>query len=284
MDVGLNCRRISEKRFDSGTDQSNEGVGQPAFGDVRLYDNRLQAPVSRCIQSRIRKLFRTQRLVRSLRAESRKISENLDNAQEMRSAIDANRDKAFVDIVNIYQFVLICRRDVTLLTADVIESKDRLRTQLYLRVLALVLSEFFDDMKVLFNNQFRQQFDSLFPDLRSPFRSVSRKFNRLGEDHSRTLRAIRNTIIAHRDHDVPAQIAAIAALDRDRILDLAMAVNMWQAAFVVLWIPVTSARMRVTRREWLLNGLRESAKELSYADQGPTGSTRTNHESAARPR
>jgi len=159
-----------------------------------------------------------------------------------------------------YQFVLICQRDVALLIADIIDSKDRARTQLYVRVLALVLSEFFEDLEVLFNNEFRKQFESLFPreDVRSGLRDVCRTLSQLRQCHDPTLRAIRNTVIAHREHDVTAQLAALASLDQGRILDLAMAVKMWQASFVLLWIPVLQARSRFNWSKSLRNTLVES--------------------------
>jgi hypothetical protein len=184
--------------------------------------------------------LKLRRLVRSLEAERARIDKHIHGVTQVRAHAELIPDVRLVEISKFLQFILLNHRDIAQLVGDIIREQNPQRAGLYVRVLALVLFELFDDLEVLLNRDFGKHVESLFPDVVfcDHFRQTLREFNRFGNDSKDALKDVRNSVIAHREHDAARQLAALERLDQQGIVDLAMATKLRLASFLVLWGPV----------------------------------------------
>ena len=144
-------------------------------------------------------------------------------------------------LINLNQFLLLCRRDLVLLISEVTSLRDPLKKQLQVRFLATLIYEFLDDLQIVLNRDFRNHVESMFDsvDIRKRFREVCSDLDRIRKSNQASLKEIRNTVAAHRDLDVTKQLTVMEKLDQEALISLAQEVSLRIALLQGIWIPVS---------------------------------------------
>ncbi len=138
-----------------------------------------------------------------------------------------------VQMVNTGDFIHACAVDLDILIDHLCSLPSQTRASLYARVACLIIAEWFDDVPFLTGKAYQNIVGTLTgEDGLREFRSITKELARIRKDHETDVRKIRNIAIAHRDHDVEAQLAIMEAFDFGSIVALAAELVRWHTLFI----------------------------------------------------
>lgn len=150
------------------------------------------------------------------------------------------RDKArkigrtdILQMINTGDFISVCLTDLSILIDHLCSLPSRTRASLYARVACLIIAEFLDDAPFITGKAFQNIVGALTGEegLRE-FRSITKELSCIQKTHEAEVREIRNITIAHRDHDIEAQLAIMETLDFGSVITLATELMRWHTLFI----------------------------------------------------
>jgi hypothetical protein len=182
-------------------------------------------------------------------------------SRALREEARKNGRTDIVQMLKTGDFISVCSTDLDILIDHLCCRPSQARASLYARVACLIICEWFDDVPFLTGKAYQNIVGALTGEegLRE-FRSITKELSRIRKTHEANVREIRNVAIAHRDHDVEAQLAIMEALDFVGIVALATELTRWHTLFI-----------RFQSRMW--NRLAEELGREREKGNGPTGST-----------
>lgn len=162
------------------------------------------------------------------------LEENLEVSIKARVTAEQKNLEDIVFIININQFVIIFAYDLSVLMPDLLITEAGWRRKLHARLLALSISEFFEDITELLGKNFRNKVELLGDKLISFDRlnAIMKQLNQLRLKHEKDLRSIRNIAIGHRDKDAKTQLDLINNLDVEGLQFLAKDVMEWLKSII----------------------------------------------------
>jgi len=138
-----------------------------------------------------------------------------------------------VQMVNTGDFIGTCCADLDIFIDHLCSRPSQTRASLYARIACLIIAELLDDVPVLTGKVFQNIVGALTGEEGLwEFRSITKEFSRIRKDHETDVRKIRNIVIAHRDHDVEAQLAIMEALNFGSVVALAAELVRWHTLFI----------------------------------------------------
>ncbi len=138
-----------------------------------------------------------------------------------------------VQMVNTGDFIHSCAIDLDILIDHLCSRPSQTRASLYARVACLIIAEWFDDVPFLTGKAYQNIVGTLTgEDGLREFRSITKELARIRKTHEAGVRVIRNVAIAHRDHDIEAQLAIMEALDFGGVIALATELTGWHILFI----------------------------------------------------
>jgi len=184
-----------------------------------------------------------------------------DLSRTLRDKARKNGRTDIVQMVDTGDFISVCCTDLDILIDHLCSQPSQARASLYARVACLIIAEWFDDVPFLTGKAFQNIVGALTGEVGlREFRSITKELSRIRKTHEADVREIRNVAIAHRDHDVEAQLAIMEALDFAGVVALATELMRWHTLFI-----------RFQSRMW--NRLAEELGGRRQKGNGPTGST-----------
>ena len=153
-----------------------------------------------------------------------------------RALCDEARKNGLIEItrmVNTGDFISLCCDDLEILVDHLCSRPSITRASLYARVACLIIAELLDNVPSITGKKFQNIVGTLTGEegLRK-FRSITRKFSHIRKAYEANVRKIRNVAIAHRDHDVEAQLTLIETLDLGSVIALTTELMRWHTLFI----------------------------------------------------
>jgi len=165
--------------------------------------------------------------------QHRALEENLNaGVFALKLAKQKQREDLFY-VYNINQFCTLFNYDLSVLLHDLHFNKSEWKGRFYTRVIALSIVEFFEDIGQLLGKKFRDRI-SLINNQKVDIERLSlitKDLNNLRSKHEKSLRQIRNAVIAHKEHDTMSQIKIIGELDVGAINLLSIDIMRWLTSF-----------------------------------------------------
>ena len=154
-------------------------------------------------------------------------------SRSLRDEARKNGLTELLQMVNTGDFISMCCADLDILIEHLCSRPSQRRASLYARVAYLIIAELLDDVPFLTGKAFQNIVGALMGEegLRE-FRSITKELSRIRKTHEADVREIRNIAIAHRDHDVEAQLAIMEALDFGGVIALATELVRWHMLFI----------------------------------------------------
>lgn len=108
------------------------------------------------------------------------------------------------------------------------------KRNLYARVLTLSIVEFFEDIGQLLGKEYRSRISLLnnHEVFIKKLNLIAKHLNNLRSRHEKSLRQIRNAVIAHKEHNTIQQIKIIHELDLKSIGALSIDIMNWCTSFI----------------------------------------------------
>jgi hypothetical protein len=167
--------------------------------------------------------------------------ENLEScADTLLAAVERHREAVSVGahdharVLNVAVFATIWNADLNVLLEDLRRLKDApgtaagWRRKLTARLLALTIVEAADEFTSLLGREFRSSVNQLNAESTVPqLNAVHGELSRFRAAHGGRLRALRNTVVAHRDPDASAQIEALRTLNVGEVETLGWELLRW---------------------------------------------------------
>lgn len=168
---------------------------------------------------------------RQARRQVHAISEGLRALAALRRIAEKEGNRHLAKLANALQYSFSIERDLCMLMTDVMTERNKWRRNLHARHLAILIVEFLDKIDTVLGKEFQSHINAVaarHPELITKYRDIRRNLARIGEQHRKQLRRIRNTAAAHRDADGDCQLEVINSVDELAILVVAQAISMWQ--------------------------------------------------------
>ena len=150
------------------------------------------------------------------------LEENINQLAILFEFAEKINNKKLIQIINANLFFTICNFDISIIFKNLKVSKLKWEKSLYLRLLAITIIEFIDDINYLLGKNFRSIISELIEDkaIIIELNIICKKINNIKKENEELLREIRNNVIAHRHLVSIKQYDIIKTLDSERIEEI----------------------------------------------------------------
>ena len=152
----------------------------------------------------------------------------LASSSEARAYWEQHQGIHEITIVNLAQFVILWNMDLSALLNALDDTEPGWQQKLHARVLALTIYECAEDFTALLGKNLREAITELAgPQQLTILNPVSAGINQFWRSHREALKAIRGSIIAHRDHNAKQQIEALNNLSVEEVKSMGWELMKW---------------------------------------------------------
>ena len=128
-----------------------------------------------------------------------------------------HNEKGF-QFINAFAFYRLSFLDIAILFKNFMTSKEGLEKDIYAKMLALNLYEFFEDIPQIFGKDFRDSLQKTQnEELINEFQNIKKNIQQIKVESHSYLKEIRNTIASHKDHNTFTQVEVLKKIDDTRI-------------------------------------------------------------------
>lgn len=165
----------------------------------------------------------------ALRRFTVNVEKHLAKIRPVRREMEKAGHDDLVVIANLVQFIELFTLDFTFISMDHTRQNHKWGRGLYGRILSLMIVECFDDFGALLGKRLRSTITSLEydPSVLATLDSIRRELKQLVVKHDADLRAIRNNVFGHRDHDATLQLEVMDTLDIASIVKIREDLMRW---------------------------------------------------------
>lgn len=170
--------------------------------------------------------WQQRKIRRSFEQRLRAASDLLDLCKRLRTDASSLGLTAHVAFVNTFQFIVLVYRDLDTIHYENLQPRHAQVHELHMRLWALLLFEYLDDLRCMLGKEFRGTLRSLSLGslLSDPVGAANGRIRDIAKQHASELNAVRNAVIAHREHDAAAQLDVIRSMSLVRLSGLSRAV------------------------------------------------------------
>jgi len=136
---------------------------------------------------------------------------------------------------NLLEYINLMDYDLICLFEEMAITRSRWKKKLYARLVVNNLYECANDFAFLLGNPLKEQLIVIhLPNLEVARRTIHKEIVKFHKSHNAFLKRIRNSVIAHRDHNAESQIEAIKSLKTNEIYRLGTEYFAWASKFRML--------------------------------------------------
>lgn len=157
-----------------------------------------------------------------------------------------------VQFANLNEYILLMDYDLICLFEEMAITRSRWKKKLYARLVVINLYECVNDFAFLLGKPLREQLIvTLLPNLEVARRTIHKEIVKFNKSHNAFLKRIRNSVIAHRNHNAESQIEFINSLNTKEIYRLGTEYFAWNSKLLILLL--TPLMKELTARFTLLS-------------------------------
>ncbi len=161
---------------------------------------------------------------------ARKHAELLKNSKLFQTTVATLRNRGWTTHATLWNLCLYLNtaaHDLSILVEDLAFERDNWRRRLVARNLAVLAYESTEDMQALLGKTFRESLEKLgvLSRFETRLRDARKPLDAFWKEHQASLKQVRVTSVAHREHDGLAMLNTVESIDIDDSLSIGLALG-----------------------------------------------------------